>query len=117
MPLDRYSTALKFCVIVGKLTIDQFNCHGTTNSDLHHGEQNAMLLSTIRLQPAALALFQPYHWQSKLVKTSGVEDMVLLSKIQENAIVENLRKRFLDDQIYVSLVRYRLRACGLLLKL
>jgi myosin-1 len=47
----------------------------------------------------------PYHWQSKSVKTSGVEDMVLLSKIQENAIVENLRKRFLDDQIYVSLVR------------
>jgi myosin-1 len=42
----------------------------------------------------------PYHWQSKSVKTSGVEDMVLLSKIQENAIVENLRKRFLDDQIY-----------------
>ncbi|XP_071965798.1 unconventional myosin-Ie-like isoform X2 [Antedon mediterranea] len=40
-----------------------------------------------------------YHWQSHK-KQTGVEDMVLLSKIQESAIVENLRKRFLDDWIY-----------------
>lgn len=48
-------------------------------------------------------VLQAYHWQSKSVKSSGVEDMVLLSKIQESAIVENLHKRFLDDQIYVSI--------------
>ncbi|XP_031555305.1 unconventional myosin-Ie-like isoform X2 [Actinia tenebrosa] len=42
-----------------------------------------------------------YHWQSKgNVKSSGVEDMVLLPKIQEAAIVENLRKRYLDDLIF-----------------
>ncbi|NP_001118234.1 amoeboid myosin I [Strongylocentrotus purpuratus] len=41
-----------------------------------------------------------YHWQSQGRKTSGVEDMVLLSKIQEGAIVENLKKRFMDDLIY-----------------
>ncbi|XP_033123994.1 unconventional myosin-Ie-like [Anneissia japonica] len=40
-----------------------------------------------------------YHWQSHK-KQTGVEDMVLLTKIQESAIVENLRKRFMDDWIY-----------------
>ncbi|XP_025027120.1 unconventional myosin-Ie-like [Python bivittatus] len=34
------------------------------------------------------------------VKQSGVDDMVLLSKIHEDAIVENLRKRFMDDYIF-----------------
>ena len=54
-------------------------------------------------------LFQPYHWQSHNVKTSGVDDMVLLQKISEGAIVENLKKRFMDDCIYVSflLLDYR----------
>ena len=47
-------------------------------------------------------LVQPYHWQSHNVKQSGVEDMVLLQKIAEASIVENLRKRFMDDCIYVS---------------
>lgn len=37
------------------------------------------------------------------VKQSGVDDMVLLPKIHEDAIVENLRKRFTDDYIFVSL--------------
>ncbi|XP_062411567.1 unconventional myosin-If [Sardina pilchardus] len=41
-----------------------------------------------------------YHWQSQNVKQSGVDDMVLLSKITEDAIVENLKKRFLDDYIF-----------------
>lgn len=41
-----------------------------------------------------------YHWQSRNKKSSGVEDMVLLVKIQEAAIVENLKKRYLDDLIY-----------------
>uniref|UniRef100_A0A8D0B581 Uncharacterized protein n=1 Tax=Salvator merianae TaxID=96440 RepID=A0A8D0B581_SALMN len=43
-----------------------------------------------------------FHWQSHNVKQSGVDDMVLLSKISEDAIVENLKKRFLDDYIFVS---------------
>ena len=47
-------------------------------------------------------LQQAYHWQSRSKKSSGVEDMVLLVKIQESAIVENLKKRFFDDLIYVS---------------
>lgn len=46
-----------------------------------------------------------YHWQSQNVKQSGVDDMVLLSKITEDAIVENLKKRYMDDYIFVS---YRL---------
>ena len=45
---------------------------------------------------------QAYHWQSRNKKSSGVEDMVLLVKIQEASIVENLKKRYLDDLIYVS---------------
>lgn len=43
-----------------------------------------------------------FHWQSHNVKQSGVDDMVLLSKINEDAIVENLKKRFMDDYIFVS---------------
>uniref|UniRef100_A0A3Q0S0J2 Osteoclast-stimulating factor 1 n=1 Tax=Amphilophus citrinellus TaxID=61819 RepID=A0A3Q0S0J2_AMPCI len=34
------------------------------------------------------------------VKQSGVDDMVLLSKISEDAIVENLKKRYMDDYIF-----------------
>lgn len=44
----------------------------------------------------------PYHWQSHNVKTSGVDDMVLLQKISEGSIVENLKKRFMEDTIFVS---------------
>ena len=36
------------------------------------------------------------------MKQSGVEDMVLLQKITEASIVDNLKKRFMEDQIYVS---------------
>lgn len=43
-----------------------------------------------------------YHWQSQNVKQSGVDDMVLLSKITEDAIVDNLKKRYMDDYIFVS---------------
>ncbi|KAL8184814.1 UNVERIFIED_CONTAM: Unconventional myosin-Ie, partial [Gekko kuhli] len=41
-----------------------------------------------------------YHWQAQNVRQSGVDDMVLLSKISEEAIVENLKKRFMDDYIF-----------------
>ncbi|KAM6921082.1 unconventional myosin-If [Xenentodon cancila] len=41
-----------------------------------------------------------YHWQSQNVKQSGVDDMVLLSKISEDAIVENLKRRYMDDYIF-----------------
>ncbi|XP_048189139.1 unconventional myosin-Ie isoform X1 [Perognathus longimembris pacificus] len=41
-----------------------------------------------------------YHWQSHNVKQSGVDDMVLLSKITESSIVENLKKRYMDDYIF-----------------
>ena len=47
-----------------------------------------------------------YHWQSHDVKHSGVDDMVLLSKITENANVENLKKRYMDDYIFVSFVGF-----------
>lgn len=35
------------------------------------------------------------------MKQSGVDDMVLLPQITEDAIVGNLRKRFMDDYIFV----------------
>ncbi|XP_072317494.1 myosin IEb [Eucyclogobius newberryi] len=41
-----------------------------------------------------------YHWQTANVKVSGVDDLVLLSKISEDAITENLRKRYNDDYIF-----------------
>ncbi|ODM95671.1 Unconventional myosin-Ie [Orchesella cincta] len=44
---------------------------------------------------------QVYHWQSAVnTKVSGVDDMVLLSKINEDSIVDNLKKRFMDDWIF-----------------
>ncbi|XP_017562352.1 myosin IEb [Pygocentrus nattereri] len=41
-----------------------------------------------------------YHWQTQNVKVSGVDDMVLLSKINEEAITDNLKKRYMDDYIF-----------------
>ncbi|XP_065813712.1 myosin IEb [Labrus bergylta] len=41
-----------------------------------------------------------YHWQAQNLKVSGVDDMVLLSKISEDAITENLKKRYNDDYIF-----------------
>ncbi|KAL8177766.1 UNVERIFIED_CONTAM: hypothetical protein K2H54_018289 [Gekko kuhli] len=48
-----------------------------------------------------------FHWQSHNVKQSGVDDMVLLSKINEDAIVENLKKRFMDDYIFTSFLGFK----------
>ncbi|KAJ1521026.1 hypothetical protein ONE63_002738 [Megalurothrips usitatus] len=44
-----------------------------------------------------------YHWQSHSIKLCGVDDMVLLPRPTEDAIVDNLKKRFLDDYIYTSI--------------
>lgn len=53
--------------------------------------------------PNNVELLQVYHWQSAVnTKVSGVDDMVLLSKINEDSIVDNLKKRFMDDWIFVS---------------
>ncbi|XP_012539423.1 unconventional myosin-Ie [Monomorium pharaonis] len=44
-----------------------------------------------------------YHWQSQNVKISGVDDMVLLPKVNEDAIIENLKKRYMDDYIFTCI--------------
>ncbi|XP_034243725.1 unconventional myosin-Ie-like isoform X2 [Thrips palmi] len=44
-----------------------------------------------------------YHWQSHNVKLCGVDDMVLLPRPTEESIVDNLKKRFLDDYIYTCI--------------
>uniref|UniRef100_A0A0M3IR43 Myosin motor domain-containing protein n=1 Tax=Ascaris lumbricoides TaxID=6252 RepID=A0A0M3IR43_ASCLU len=42
-----------------------------------------------------------FHWQSKTnVQHVGVDDMVLLSKLNEDAVVENLRKRLMGNSIF-----------------
>ncbi|XP_061838995.1 myosin IEb [Nerophis lumbriciformis] len=43
---------------------------------------------------------EQYHWLAQNVKVSGVDDMVLLSKINEDAITDNLKKRYMDDYIF-----------------
>ncbi|CAL4145146.1 unnamed protein product, partial [Meganyctiphanes norvegica] len=43
---------------------------------------------------------QVYHWQSEGGKKSTVDDMVLLTKITEAAITDNLKKRLFEDRIY-----------------
>lgn len=63
-----------------------------------------MWLYSISLSLWSVLQGSKYHWQSQNVKQSGVDDMVLLSKITEDAIVENLKKRFMDDYIFVSLI-------------
>ncbi|KCV73289.1 myosin I [Fonticula alba] len=45
-------------------------------------------------------MFKRHEWDSKAGKQSGLEDMVLLTKIAEDAICDNLKKRFNDDLIY-----------------
>uniref|UniRef100_V9KBM2 Myosin-Ie n=1 Tax=Callorhinchus milii TaxID=7868 RepID=V9KBM2_CALMI len=40
------------------------------------------------------------HWQAQNVRHTGVDDMVLLAKISEDAIVDNLRKRYMEDYIF-----------------
>jgi myosin-1 len=45
-------------------------------------------------------ILKVYHWASKNVKQSGYDDMVLLPKITEQAILDNLKKRFMDSYIY-----------------
>lgn len=43
-----------------------------------------------------------FDWETKTGKgASGLEDMVLVNKISDDAIVDNLKKRFMDDLIYV----------------
>ena len=43
---------------------------------------------------------QAYQWQCDDHKRAGVDDMTLLSKIDDSAIVENLKKRFDTDWIF-----------------
>ena len=45
-------------------------------------------------------LLQVYTWQCADHKRSGADDMTLLSQVTEAAIVENLKKRFMDDWIF-----------------
>ncbi|KHN83240.1 Unconventional myosin-Ie [Toxocara canis] len=60
------------------------------------GLRGAPLLSP-PMPPPQLA----FHWQSKTnVQQVGVDDMVLLSKLNEEAIVENLRKRLMANSIF-----------------
>uniref|UniRef100_A0A673BWQ3 Osteoclast-stimulating factor 1 n=1 Tax=Sphaeramia orbicularis TaxID=375764 RepID=A0A673BWQ3_9TELE len=50
--------------------------------------------------PQDRGIKERYHWQAQNVKVSGVDDMVLLSKISEDAITDNLKKRYMDDYIF-----------------
>lgn len=54
------------------------------------------------LAPPPQGSKERYHWQAQNVKVGGVDDMVLLSKISEDAITENLKRRYMDDYIFVS---------------
>ena len=56
---------------------------------------------TLAHRPHPQGSKERFHWQSHNVKQSGVDDMVLLPQITEDGIVGNLRKRFMDDYIFV----------------
>lgn len=76
----------------------------STNND-NRWKLPLIFISNVFCSVSGLWIQAKYHWQSQNVKQSGVDDMVLLSKITEDAIVENLKKRYMDDYIFVS---YRL---------
>lgn len=61
-----------------------------------------LTLSVCAPPPPPQGSKERYHWQAQNVKVSGVDDMVLLSKISEDAITDNLKKRYMDDYIFVS---------------
>ncbi|MFH4977717.1 hypothetical protein AB6A40_004426 [Gnathostoma spinigerum] len=45
-----------------------------------------------------------FHWQSKTnVQNVGVDDMVLLSRLNNEAIVDNLKKRFMANNIFTNI--------------
>ena len=73
------------------------HCADTPSCERKDGKGTVARLAEDTLTIAS----QPYAWQSKGMKQSGVEDMVLLPKIQEGAIVDNLKKRYTEDLIYV----------------
>ncbi|ROT72065.1 putative unconventional myosin-Ie-like [Penaeus vannamei] len=72
----------------------------------------ATIIFLLLIQESLNGLFQlhnvPFQFFSLLCitgrvregKKSSVDDMVLLSKITESAIAENLKKRFMEDKIY-----------------
>lgn len=85
--------------------------HGGVLSPLHYSTKNWIQIFKEKKRLKHTSIFflslwcviqAKYHWQSQNVKQSGVDDMVLLSKITEDAIVENLKKRYMDDYIFVS---------------
>uniref|UniRef100_A0A915JUR4 Uncharacterized protein n=1 Tax=Romanomermis culicivorax TaxID=13658 RepID=A0A915JUR4_ROMCU len=41
-----------------------------------------------------------YHWQAVKVQNVGVDDLVLLTKINETAIIDMLRKRYMNNMIF-----------------
>nr|ACO11159.1 Myosin-Ie [Caligus rogercresseyi] len=41
-----------------------------------------------------------YNWQMPSHKRSGLDDMTLLSSVTESAIMENMKKRYMDDWIF-----------------
>jgi len=57
------------------------------------------------LTPVSSSQFKKFDYDAKTGKgSSGLEDMVLISKISEDTIVENIKKRYNDDLIYVRLL-------------
>lgn len=67
----------------------------------HHPPPRPLQRLTATPRPHPQGSKERFHWQSHNVKQSGVDDMVLLTQITEDAIVGNLRKRFMDDYIFV----------------
>ena len=60
-----------------------------------------------------LSMFQttimptPASRMEVLESTVGVSDMVLLDQLSEDAVVSNLREKFMANQIYVSSISHR----------
>ncbi|KAL4634760.1 unconventional myosin-If-like [Arapaima gigas] len=76
-------------------------CHGSEKNQRSTATPAVRAgLQRAPLTPTTGTMGSKYHWQSQNVKQSGVDDMVLLSKITEDAIVENLKKRYMDDYIF-----------------
>ncbi len=82
----------------------------TNNDQLsHHNNKHGQLTIVKYID---FVRFQPFHWQSNVnVQHVGVDDMVLLSKITDQSIVDNLKKRFMGNSIFVIYESYFINIC------
>ncbi|XP_003373953.1 myosin-If [Trichinella spiralis] len=74
----------------------------STNQTIRHGCMRIDLHIIF-----GVLIFKHLHWQWHGIDQVGVHDMVLLATVDEDAIVQNLRKRYMNSIMFVSATNLR----------